>query len=181
MPSPNRAIMLLVFMAVPLIEIALLIKIGQVIGFWATIGLVVATAALGTWLLHRQGMDALRRIMDATESGRPPIEPVLDGFVLIIAGLMLLTPGIITDAIGLILLIPPVRLVLVRKALSRLFIVTVGGRPWTGGQRPETTEPRPSGQAGHRPGRADAEDAVIIEGEYRRIDETTADPSRRKR
>ena len=123
MNSPIRAILLLIFIAIPLIEIALLIKIGQAIGFWATILLVIGTAGFGTLVLHAQGMQTLNRVLASVNDGKPPVTPVLEGFLLLIAGMLLLTPGILTDSVGFILLVPPIRQLLVRHALSH-----AGGR-----------------------------------------------------
>ncbi len=187
MQSPIRAILLLIFIAIPLLEIALLIKIGQAIGFWATILLVIATAVLGTWLLHAQGMETLRRVMTALDQGKPPVGPVLEGFLLLVAGLLLLTPGILTDTIGFILLIPPVRSVLVRYGLNRLIFVTVGGRGWpetdggeSWGERGRGGD-KMGGRDGRRPGRTSDGEGPIIEGEYERLDERTVDPRRDQR
>lgn len=205
MQSPIRAILLLVFIAVPLMEIALLIKIGQAIGFWATILIVIGTAALGTWLLHSQGMETLRRVLTSMDEGKPPVTPVLEGFVLLVAGLLLLTPGVLTDTLGFILLIPPVRQLIVRFGLNKFVFVTVGGRSWSadgrnagpnqepGGSEPwnETwTETRSEtwaeseaaarGRPGPRPARPSASEGPIIEGEYERLEERTVDPRRGK-
>ncbi|HRD75140.1 MAG TPA: FxsA family protein [Hyphomicrobiaceae bacterium] len=116
-----RYAFILLFMAVPLAEIALLVKFGQVFGFWATIGLVVGTAILGGAVLHSQGLRALTRIQASAEKGEAPIGPVIDAGFIALAGFLLVTPGVITDSIGLLLLIPPIRrriaLVVVRWAL----------------------------------------------------------------
>lgn len=190
MHSPIRAIFLLVLIAIPLLEIALLIKIGQVIGFWATVLLVVGTAGLGSWLLHSQGVGTLRRVMAAMDEGKPPVAPVIDGFLLMVAGLLLVMPGIITDVLGLILLIPFVRKLVVRFGLSRLMVVTVGGRSWT--EEEGTGADRGAGenwsrggheanrQSGSRQSRHPPMEGPIIEGEYERLEERTIDPRRDK-
>ena len=201
MQSPIRAILLLVFIAIPLLEIALLIKIGQAIGFWATILIVIATAAIGTWLLHKQGMETLRRVLSSMDDGKPPVQPVLEGFLLLVAGLLLLTPGILTDTAGFILLIPPVRELIVRYGLNRMFVVTVGGQSWRPGRgdgggdfERGTDRGRTEQGAGSRRGPgADRQQQArprgtsggggggpIIEGEYERLDERTVDPRRDK-
>ncbi|MCB1514750.1 MAG: FxsA family protein [Hyphomicrobiaceae bacterium] len=182
------------FIAIPLLEIALLIKIGQAIGFWATIAMVIGSAVLGTWLLHKQGMETLRRVLTAMDDGKPPVEPVLQGFLLLSAGLLLLTPGILTDALGLILLIPPVRELIVRYGLKRLFVVTVSGRsrrsgPAADATRPdvfseaEDTGPRgPAGPETREPRqRSPLGGGPVIEGEFERLEERTIDPRRTKK
>lgn len=184
MQSPIRAILLLVFIAVPLLEIALLIKIGQAIGFWATILIVIATAVIGTWLLHQQGIDTLRRVFDTMDRGEPPLQPVLEGLVLIVAGFLLLTPGIITDSIGFALLLPPVRELVVNHVLRRLLVVTVSGRG-RGRTEAEPLDETPWTSPGRgRQGRQSAPprgDGPVIEGEYERLDERPVDPDRPKR
>lgn len=182
---------MLIFVAIPLLEIALLIKIGQAIGFWGTILLVIGTAALGTWLVHTQGMETLRRVLATMDAGKPPVAPVLDGFLLLIAGFLLVMPGLITDTLGFILLIPPVRTLIVRYGLNRLLVVTVGERPWPeddGPHRdPRTADTWPEAeqgsdrQPGSRQKRRPPGEGPIIEGEYERLEERTIDPRRDKR
>ncbi len=187
MQSPVRAILILIFVAIPLLEIALLIKIGQLIGFWATILIVLVTAIVGGWLLHSQGMEALRRVLAAVDEGKPPVTPILDGLLLLMAGFLLLTPGVITDTIGIILLIPPVRQLLARHVLSRAFVVTVGGQTWREGtSSPDAATRWPDGEreAGRRQGRPTSHrptaSGPVIEGEFERIEERTVEPKRRK-
>lgn len=190
MPSPNRAILLLVFIAVPLLEIALLVKIGQMIGFWATIGIVVATAALGTYLLHRQGLETFHRIVRAAEAGQPPVEALVDGVMLLIAGVLLLTPGIITDTLGLVLLVPQIRRLLIRHVLARVMVISVSASQWrhearrqakgAHGRAAAGSSQPPNQQSGNWRDDDTVEDGVIIEGEYQRLEERTHDPKRTK-
>ncbi len=108
----------LLFVLVPIAEIALFIEVGDVIGLWPTLGIVVATAFLGTGLLRAQGVAAFARAQATMAEGRVPVEEVVHGFCLVIAGALLLTPGFLTDAIGFALFLPPVRLALGRAALK---------------------------------------------------------------
>lgn len=94
---------------VPLLEIAIFIEIGGVIGLWPTIGLVVLTAAAGTALLRSQGLATLNRASEAVARQEVPVAEVFHGLCLIFAGALLLTPGLLTDAAGLLLFIPAVR------------------------------------------------------------------------
>ena len=110
----------LIFLAVPLIEIALFVLIGGQIGVLATIGLVIVTALLGTFLLRRQGFAVLAQAQQAIDEGRMPIGAVADGVFLLAAGLLLLTPGFFTDAIGFLLFIPRLRAFLARQILQFL-------------------------------------------------------------
>jgi UPF0716 protein FxsA len=164
----------LILVALPLLELALLVKTGQVVGFWATLGMVVAAGILGAFVLSRQSRGALRRAMQAIEQGRPPVADVLDGAFLMMAGMLLITPGFITDFIALLLLIPPLRRVLARwtagRALERggLDAQTVGTE---GEAASERSRPSPARQG----------TGPIIEGEFERLEEKPADPQATKR
>lgn len=128
------------FITVPIAEIAVFLEVGDIIGFWPTIGIVVLTAFAGTVLLRQQGLATLRKAQASLEQNRFPIDEVFDGVCLLVAGVLLLTPGFVTDAVGLLLFVPPARAVL-RRLMAR-FIATRGtveihaaGRPpdWGGG------------------------------------------------
>jgi len=99
----------LLFVAVPLIEIALFIKVGGFLGLWPTLGIVVATAFLGTWLVRAQGAAAMNRLRGSFSQLQDPTQPLADGAMILFAGALLLTPGFFTDAIGFLLLFPPFR------------------------------------------------------------------------
>lgn len=99
----------LMFLAVPIIEIAVFIQVGDQIGLWNTIGIVILTAVLGTWMLRREGISILFRIRENLEANRMPVQEMFDGVCLVVAGALLLTPGFVTDAIGFLLFVPPVR------------------------------------------------------------------------
>jgi UPF0716 protein FxsA len=119
--------LVLLFIAVPLAELAVLIQVGEAIGVWWTIALLVADSILGWWLMRHQGRAAWRRFNEAMQAGRVPTREVLDGALVIFGGALLLTPGFITDILGLILLIPPsravVRAVLARRIAHRMVTV----------------------------------------------------------
>ena len=112
------AILFIILVGVPIGEIAILIKVGKVIGFWETIGAVILTALIGTHLLRQQGLATLKKAQASLDENRFPVDEVFDGLCLLVAGALLLTPGFITDAIGLALFLPPFRAV-VRLGLSR--------------------------------------------------------------
>lgn len=103
------AVLLLIFIAVPLIEIGVFIKVGGFLGAWPTIGLVVLTAMIGTWLIRLQGLATLARAQSALERDELPVAEIFDGLCLLLAGALLLTPGFATDTVGFALLLPPVR------------------------------------------------------------------------
>jgi len=123
--------LVLLFIAVPIAELAVIIQVGQAIGVWWTIGLLLADSILGAMLMRAQGRAAWRRFNEAVQAGRVPAREVLDGALVIFGGALLLTPGFLTDILGLILLIPPSR-ALVRRILARrltLRVVTGASRP----------------------------------------------------
>ena len=97
--------LILIFTLVPLIELALLIKIGQYIGVGYTIGIVVITGVVGAYLAKLQGLLTLRRIQDDINEGRMPTDKLIDGVLILCSGILLLTPGFLTDLIGLMGLI----------------------------------------------------------------------------
>ncbi len=109
-----------VFIAVPLIEIGLFIEVGGAIGLWPTILVVISTAIAGTALLRHQGLGALNRLQDSLNKGEPLIGPIFDGFCLLAAGVLLLTPGFFTDTLGFLLFVPAVRRALGRLLAARL-------------------------------------------------------------
>jgi UPF0716 protein FxsA len=151
--------LVILFIVVPIAELALLIQVGQAIGVWWTIALLVADSVLGSMLMRSQGRAAWRRFNEATASGRVPAREVLDGVLVIFGGALLLTPGFISDVLGLLLLLPPtravVRSVLVRRLAHRM-VASVASAPRWGGER--------------GPGRYD------VEGNAVDVDRETLDP-----
>ena len=111
---------LIIFIVMPLAEIAVFIKVGEYMGVWPTIALVILTAIAGTALLRYQGLSALNKASEALNAGRLPVESVIDGASLLVAGAFLLTPGLITDSFGFLLFIPPFRHGLARWLFARL-------------------------------------------------------------
>jgi UPF0716 protein FxsA len=119
-------LLVLAFMiGVPILEIALFIEVGAVIGLWPTLVVVVFTAILGTLLLRRQGLSVLFRFRQSMEAGGLPLEQLFDGICLLLAGALLLTPGFFTDGIGFLLFVAPLRAAL-RRALGRRLAVRSG-------------------------------------------------------
>ena len=111
-----------VFLVVPIIEIYLLIQVGQVIGAGWTIFFVVLTAVLGVWLLRIQGLSTLMRAQRKLQENELQAREILEGMGLVIAGALLLTPGFFTDAVGFFLLFPPTRIWLVSRIASRMVV-----------------------------------------------------------
>lgn len=158
----------LALIAVPLIEIALFVVIGGRIGLLATIAVVIVTALAGAALLRLQGLEVIAQARRAAEEGHMPIQSVVDGLFLLAAGLLLLTPGFLTDAIGFLLFIPPLRRALAAWIWRRLLA--------SGSYVVFTSHRRGTGPAGG--GRRPAGGGRVIEGEYVEIDETDSGEDR---
>lgn len=150
--------LLIAFIAVPLIEIGLFIKVGGLIGLWPTLAIVLLTAVVGSWLVRMQGAAALAQLRGSLNELRDPTEPIAHGALILLAGALLLTPGFFTDTMGILLLIPPVRTAVLRYLASRVRVerFTVGGMP-----------PR---QDPHRPD--------VIDGEFYEVDPDESLPRR---
>lgn len=139
----------LAFLTVPLIEIALFIQVGGWIGLWPTLGVVVLTAILGTWLVKSQGIAAIENLRGTFSRLEDPSEALAHGAMILVSGALLLTPGFFTDAVGFALLMPPVRHVLYQYLRKRITV-----RRFEMGEDPR----RPHGQD------------TVIETEYHEID-----------
>lgn len=147
----------LLFILVPLAELALLVRLGQLLGLWPTLGVVAATGVVGAALARSQGLRAVRRIQSELSAGRMPGTALLDGAAILVGGAFLLTPGLLTDVAGFLLLLPPTRRwlrVRLRRALERrvetgdvqVFMTgsgigaSRGGQSFGGGARPDDPE-----------------------------------------
>ncbi len=149
-------VLFLLFIIVPIIEMVVLIKMGEVIGVWYTVGLVLLTAVIGVNLLRQQGLSTLTRANQRLNGGELPAQEILEGVLLAVGGALLLTPGFVTDAIGFSFLIAPLRRGMVARMIS-------SGRFVAGGQGfGQTFEHRGQQGSGHGHN--------VIDGEYRRED-----------
>lgn len=101
--------LLALFLITPIVELALLIQLGNWIGFWPTIGIIAVTGVTGTYLAKREGVSAWRRFNDRLQRGDLPGRELLDGVIILVAGALLITPGVLTDVVGFIGLIPTTR------------------------------------------------------------------------
>jgi UPF0716 protein FxsA len=119
-------LLVVLFIAVPIAELAVIIQVGQLLGLWWTIALLVADSVLGSMLMRSQGRAAWRRFTAAAQAGRAPAREVADGVLIIFGGALLLTPGFITDVFGLLFLLPPtralIRRVFLREAMRRMTV-----------------------------------------------------------
>lgn len=123
-------LLLALFIGVPILELYVIIQVGGAIGIVPTLLLLVADSILGTILLRSQGRSAWRRFTTAAQEGRVPHREALDGALVIFGGALLLTPGFVTDVVGLLLLIPPTRAVarrVVATLVARRVVVGVVG------------------------------------------------------
>ena len=156
-----RLLLGLALIALPFVELTLLVKTGQTIGFWPTLGLLVAAAVAGVAIMSRQGLTVARRTQEAVALGRPPVGPVLDGALMLLAGALLITPGFVTDAMALALLVPPIRRRVARTTVRRLVARA---------QLQAKLHKAPSGGEG---GPARMDDGPVIEGDFVRLGETS--------
>ena len=150
-------------LALPLLEIALLIRAGQKLGLWPVMAIIVGTGILGIAILVRQRFAVVSGVMNAVNEGKPPLEPVLNGAFMVLAGGLLFSPGLLCDAAGLLLLVPPIRRLVAGWTVARLLqdaeihVATHGGGRLTPGER---------------------EGGPIIEGEFERLGDRRIAPDR---
>ena len=123
--------LILIFIVVPLAELYVILKVADdLLGWPLTLALLAADSLLGSWLLRSQGRAVWRRFNEAVRAGRVPHNEVIDGVLVIFGGAFLITPGFITDVLGVILLVPPTRRLVRRSArryIERRAVVTVSG------------------------------------------------------
>lgn len=153
----------LLFLIVPLVEIALFIQIGGLIGLWPTLAIVVLTAILGTYLVRNQGLQALADVQRSFERLDNPSQPLAHGAMILFSGALLLTPGFFTDAVGFALLVPAVRRWVYRYAASRVKVSQHMTTSFSQSQHPRST---------------DRDQGTTIEGKFEDIDLKPGDPDR---
>ena len=147
-------VLLLAMIGVPIVEIAVFIEVGGRLGLWPTLATIILTAMAGTALLRQQGLATLRRVRESLEANRFPRAEVFDGLCLLVAGALLLTPGFVTDAAGLLLFVPAVRVAL-RRAFGRYLVASGRLDAWT-----EKPGPFASGGGGGD---------TVIDGEFHEV------------
>lgn len=156
----------LLFIVVPVIEITLLINVGQAIGAWYTVGLVLLSAFIGVNMLRYQGISTLARAQQRMHEGQIPGNEMVEGVVLAVGGALLLTPGFVTDVVGFLCLIPFTRKRFAKLIMSRYTIVARSQ------QQNDDSSSRPFRQRTHtfqRKGH-DSENDDVIDGDFRRED-----------
>lgn len=124
---PLGRLLFLLFLLVPLIEIAFFVVIGNAIGLWPTLAGVVLTAVIGSLVLRMQGLSLLNEMRSTVGRGQLPARAIADAMMIGLAGLLLLLPGYFSDLIGILLLIPPVRSAIYAYLKSRVTVVTTAG------------------------------------------------------
>ncbi len=155
-------ILFLLFAIMPIVEIALLVQVGGMIGGWNTIAIVIITAALGAFLVKREGLQTLQTAQLKMQRQEMPARELTEGLLLLVAGVLLVTPGFVTDAVGFFLVLPPSRGWLASQLSGKLLMKVVTPSPYqTQGQWQQPTR-----------GNDD-----IIEGEF--TDQTANDPKNR--
>ncbi len=163
-------LLVVVFVVVPIAELYVIVKVGEAIGLLPTIAILVADSIIGSVLLRAQGGGAWRRFNEALAARRPPAREVLDGALVIFGGAFLITPGFLTDVIGVVLLLPPTR-ALVRRVLvahfSRRFVAGMVGRV---GPRSAPPPPRQPGGRAAPPRRGSAGEPYDVEGTAVEVD-----------
>jgi len=137
-------VLVALFILVPIAELAVIIQVGQAIGVWWTILLLIADSILGSMLMRSQGRSTWRRFNEVLGAGRVPGREVADGVLVIFGGALLLTPGFLSDIVGLLFLLPPTRAVIrrvfLRQAMKRITVSMVGMQPPRGARRSNDVE-----------------------------------------
>jgi UPF0716 protein FxsA len=132
-------LLIVAFVVVPLVEIYVLIQVGQVIGPWWTILLLIADSILGGWLIRREGRRAWRALTTALDSGQMPAKELADGALILVGGTLMLSPGFVTDALGILLILP------VTRPVARRLLTRVVSRRLLTGRVDMRRGPRPQG------------------------------------
>jgi UPF0716 protein FxsA len=127
-------ILLLLFIFVPIIEIGLFIQVGGFLGLWPTIALVLITAFVGASLVRSQGIQTLMSVQGRLQQGEMPAQQILEGVMLAVAGVLLLTPGFMTDALGMLVLLPAPRAMIAKKMMEKMVVTNMSGGFHAGGQ-----------------------------------------------
>lgn len=153
-------VLFLLFAIMPIIEIALLVQVGGIIGGWNTIALVILTALIGSYLVRREGLATLQTAQAKMQRNEIPGNEIVQGLMLVIAGVLLVTPGFVTDILGLLFVMPGSRQYLARNISKHMKARVVTSSTFTSGQSPFSQHGDPF------KGPAKDENGDIIEGEY---------------
>lgn len=153
-------LLFLLFVIVPIIEISLLIQVGDWIGGWNTIGIIIITALIGAHLVRQQGLQTLMQAQRKMQQGEMPGQEMAEGLLLAVAGVLLVTPGFVTDFLGLLFAFPGSRTAIARKLMARMVVTNVQ---------------QGSYQSYQQQWQRSSQDSDIIEGEFERKDRPQRD------
>ena len=159
-------ILLLAFIFVPIIEIGLFIQVGGFLGLWPTIALVLITAFVGASLVRSQGIQTLMSVQGRLEQGELPAQHIFEGVMLAVAGVLLLTPGFMTDTLGMLVLLPAPRAAIAKYLMGKVVLKTMNGGGFQGGF---SNQGSPEQDPFRRHSQSD--DGNTFEGEYERKDD----------
>lgn len=166
----------LCFLVVPIVEMLVLLKVGSFIGAFYTVALVLMTAVIGVSLLKRQGLSAFVRANQKMQAGQMPVAEMGEGLMLAVAGALLLTPGFVTDGIGFMLLTPSVRQFLAAKWVNAMILKSqkqAGSGSFYGQTSDSQKEYNTTSTTFDQPKAfVTSDDADIVDGDFREIDET---------
>ena len=162
--------LIIAVISVPILELLVLIKIGGTIGILPLLLLLVGMAIVGGMVLRHQGLAVARRAMDQLARNEPPVQSMIDGIGLTLAGFLFLIPGLISDVAGLLLLVPGIRRSLIGHMMGAATV------RWDKGKQSKNSQTKPDDAAQNR---ADPpHGGVVIEGEFERLEERTVRPGR---
>jgi UPF0716 protein FxsA len=136
----------LLFIVLPLVEILILVKIGMLTSFWVPIAIVIVTGVVGSALARREGWKVLERMREDVRTGQMPADSLIDGFLVLLAGILFVLPGVLTDVVGIVLLFPPSRQLVKRgvaawfKRNVELHVGRIGGNHWPSSGGPNAPE-----------------------------------------
>ena len=169
-------ILLFLFIVVPIVEIALFIQVGGFLGLWPTVGLVLVTAVVGASLVRSQGIATLMSVQSRLQKGELPAQQIVEGVMLAVSGVLLLTPGFMTDAMGMAVLLPGPRAWLAKQLMSRVKVQSMSsGAGFSAGFGPGQgfDQHDPFGQQGGPfgpTGQGRDQEGDVFDGEFERKD-----------
>ncbi len=154
----------ILFAILPIIEIAILVNVGEVIGGWNTVLLVILSAFIGAYLVRQQGFSTLMQAQTKMQSGTVPGQEMAEGLLLVIAGVLLVTPGFVTDILGFVLCLPVTRPLIAKNLLKHMAVKVVSAQQ--GGFHQQYTNQQSHYQSYGQPKHPHQQDEDVIEGEY---------------
>ena len=170
-------VLFVLFVVIPIIEIAVLMQVGSLLGAWPTVAIVILTAWFGAKNVRQQGLSTMQSVQHKMNAGEMPSNEIITSFLLLVAGVLLITPGFITDAFGLLLLVPAVRSILLvnvqkhmaTSAASKTFNAQ-GGRTFDAEYDSNAANDFSSSSASNHKPSANLHQGNTIEGEFERKD-----------